>query len=218
MDFDYSHFVWVSAPPSPTGGPAERPAPLIVSVSGLIEPNGNGCCQSSLFSSVYILIHKRDVHYSLTENSSRRVHKHTRALTLAAVLIKGWRCQWAALTAGLVDATGNYMGFLMVFRPSSQRHYLCLTMFSTSQREYSSPLLCTHGLVIAYKWGWRWDLLCGWIIKIPLCQVAFTDMSIMVKLSEIRHKGLLSEHFITTHAPQQGFHGPAVLVVWLQIL
>lgn len=54
-----------SAAPSPTGGPAERPAPLIVSVSGLIEPNGNGCCQSSLFSSVYILIHKREVHYSL---------------------------------------------------------------------------------------------------------------------------------------------------------
>lgn len=83
MDFDYSHFVLVSAAPSPTGGPAERPAPLIVSVSGLIEPNGNGCCQSSLFSSVYIPIHKRDIHYGLTENSSRHVHKHTHALTFA---------------------------------------------------------------------------------------------------------------------------------------
>lgn len=83
MDFDYSHFVLVSAARSPTGGPAERPAPLIVSVSGLIEPNGNGCCQSSLFSSVYIPIHKRDIHYGLTENSSRHVHKHTHALTFA---------------------------------------------------------------------------------------------------------------------------------------
>lgn len=93
MDFDYSHFVLVSAVPSPTGGPAERPAPLIVSVSGLIEPNGNGCCQSSLFSSVYILIHKRDIHYGLTENSSRHVHKHTHVLTFAVVLMRGWRCQ-----------------------------------------------------------------------------------------------------------------------------
>ncbi len=77
MDFDYSHFVLLSAAPSPTGGPAERPAPLIVSVSGLIEPNGNGCCQSSLFSSVYMLIHQRDIHYRLAENSSRHAHTHT---------------------------------------------------------------------------------------------------------------------------------------------
>lgn len=71
MDFDYSHFVLLSAALSPTGGPAERPAPLIVSVSGLIEPNGNGCCQSSLSSSVYMLIHQRDIHYRPAENSSR---------------------------------------------------------------------------------------------------------------------------------------------------
>lgn len=106
MDFDYSHFVLLSAAPSPTGGPAERPAPLIVSVSGLIEPNGNGCCQSSLSSSVYMLIHQRDIHYRLAENSSRHAHTHTHSHS-AVILIKGWSSQWSAHTAGLADATGN---------------------------------------------------------------------------------------------------------------
>lgn len=69
MDFDYSHFVLLSAVLSPTGGPAERPAPVIVSLSGLIEPNGNGCCQSSFSSSVYMLIHQRDIHYCITKTS-----------------------------------------------------------------------------------------------------------------------------------------------------
>ncbi len=108
MDFDYSHFVLLSAVPSPTGGPAERPAPLIVSVSGLIEPNGNGCCQSSLFSSVYMLIHQRDIHYRLAENSFRQAHTHTHTHThshFAVILIKGWSSQWSA--AGPADATGN---------------------------------------------------------------------------------------------------------------
>ena len=110
MDFDYSHFVLLSAAPSPTGGPAERPAPLIVSVSGLIEPNGNGCCQSSLFSSVYMLIHQRDIHYRLAENSSRHAHTHTHShtytLTFCSYIDKGlkfsvvctyswaYRCYW----------------------------------------------------------------------------------------------------------------------------
>lgn len=91
MDFDYSHFVSVSAVPPPTGGPVERPAPLIVSVSGLIEPNGNGSCQSSLFSSVYMLIHQRDIHYRLTENSSRHAHtqRHTHTLTFCRHVDKG---------------------------------------------------------------------------------------------------------------------------------
>lgn len=34
MDFDYSHFVLLRVAPLPEGGPAERPAPLIVSVFG----------------------------------------------------------------------------------------------------------------------------------------------------------------------------------------
>ena len=108
IDFDYSHFVLVSAALSPTGGPAERPAPLIVSLSGLIEPNGNGCCQSSLFSSVYMLIHQRDIHYRLAENSSRHTRTHTYIHShFAVILMKGWSSQWSAHTAGPADATGN---------------------------------------------------------------------------------------------------------------
>lgn len=87
MDFDYSHFVLLSA-----GRLAERPAPLIVSVSGLIEPNGNGCCQSSLFSSVYALIHQRDIHYHLAENSSGHLHTHADThLHLVFIWITGLR-------------------------------------------------------------------------------------------------------------------------------
>ena len=88
MDFDYSNFVLLSVVLSPTDGLAERPAPFIVSVSGLIEPNGNGCCQSSHFSSVYMLIHQRDIHYRLAENSSRHVYKHAHTY-FAIVLIRG---------------------------------------------------------------------------------------------------------------------------------
>lgn len=126
MDFDYSHFVLLSAAPSPTGGPAERPAPLIVSVSGLIEPNGNGCCQSSLFSSVYMLIHQRDIHYRLAENSSRHTHIYSNFLV---ILIKGWSSQWSAHTAGPADASGNWCCFLMVLGSSSQSHYFYLCSF-----------------------------------------------------------------------------------------
>lgn len=107
MDFDYPHFVLLSAVPSPTGGPAERPAPLIVSVSGLIEPNGNGCCQSSLSSSVYMLIHQRDIHYRLAKTpldtiTHTQTHIHTfrshidKGLKFSVVCTYSWacRCYW----------------------------------------------------------------------------------------------------------------------------
>lgn len=75
-----------------------------------------------------------------------------------------------------------------------------------------------HWLVIAYKREWCWDLLWDRLIKIHPCEVAFTDMSVVVKLSEITHKQLPSEHFTRANAPQHDFRESVVLVVWGQIL
>lgn len=151
MDFDYSHFVLLSAAPSPTGGPAERPAPLIVSVSGLIEPNGNGCCQSSLSSSVYMLIHQRDIHYRLAENSSRHAHTHTHTLTICSHIDKGlkfavvctysWACRCYRELMLLSNGARVYITEPLLLSLLVSRHHSLNVLL----------LFNPHWLIIAYE-------------------------------------------------------------------
>lgn len=78
MDFDYSHFAVLKVAPLPEGGPAERPAPLIVSVFG---PNWTKWERVLPKFALLLCLHADSPErHSLADslkNSCRRAHKNT---------------------------------------------------------------------------------------------------------------------------------------------